>query len=145
MLKSLDELVLSVLKVTLHLHNSHGLAMSVECQMTDCQKLYSMGNLLLVKENRWTKLRYKDVIKRHIKNTNVDDDTWEEKATNRSVWRGLVRASISAVEERRLQDYAQSHARRHVAAQSALHCTRCGKACQPRAGMVAHQRASNFT
>ena len=37
------------------------------------------------------KLRYKDVIKRHMKNTTIDDDTWEEKAANRSVWHGLVR------------------------------------------------------
>ena len=47
------------------------------------------------------KLRYKDVIKRHMKDTNIEDDTWEEKAANRSVWRGFVRSSISAVEERR--------------------------------------------
>ena len=92
------------------------------------------------------KLRYKDVIKRHMKNTNIEDDTWEEKAANRSVWRGFVRSSISAIEERRLQDYARSHARRHAAVtQSAFHCICCGKACRSRAGLVAHQRACNFT
>ena len=35
------------------------------------------------------KLRFKDVLKRHMKKTGISHDTWEEEAVQRVKWRGL--------------------------------------------------------
>ena len=51
------------------------------------------------------KLRFKDVLKRHMKKTGISRDTWEEEAAQRVKWRGLLRKATSAVEEQRQQEY----------------------------------------
>ena len=47
------------------------------------------------------KLRFKDVLKRHMKKTGISHDTCEEEAAQRVKWRGLLRKATSAVEEQR--------------------------------------------
>ena len=48
------------------------------------------------------KLRFKDVLKRHMKKTGISHVTWgEEEAAQRVKWRGLLRKATSAVEEQR--------------------------------------------
>ncbi|KAJ8346851.1 hypothetical protein SKAU_G00282520 [Synaphobranchus kaupii] len=46
------------------------------------------------------KLRYEDVLKRHMKNTGMNDNTWERDALDRSKWCCIVRKSIPATEEK---------------------------------------------
>ena len=62
------------------------------------------------------KLRFKDVLKRHMKKTGVSQDTWEEEAVQRVKWRGLLRKVTLVVEEQRQQEYQRAHVRRHSAA-----------------------------
>ena len=64
------------------------------------------------------KLRFEDVLKRHMKKTGISHDTWEEEAGQRVEWRGLLRKATSAVEEQCQQEYQRAHARRHSAATS---------------------------
>ena len=43
------------------------------------------------KSSEGQKLRFKDVLKRHMNKTGISHDTWEEKAVQRVKWRGLLR------------------------------------------------------
>ena len=84
------------------------------------------------------KLRFKDVLKRHMKRTGIPHDTWEEEAPES----GLLRKATSAVEEQRQQEYQRAHDRRHLAAPlSIFQCNNCQRYCRSRAGLTAHMRA----
>ena len=89
------------------------------------------------------KLRFKDVLKQHMKKTGISHDTWEEEeAAQRVKWRGLLRKATSAVEEQRQQEYQRAHARRQSAAtSSSFQCNKCQRYCRSRAGLIAHTRA----
>ena len=87
-------------------------------------------------------LRYKDVVKRHMKTCEIDVDTWEDQARDRKHWRSQVRKAKSAVEGKRLQEYEKAHTRRHTQpGQTAFVCINCGRSCRSNAGLVAHRRA----
>ena len=87
-------------------------------------------------------MRFKDVLKRHLKKTGISHDTWEEEAVQRVKWRGLLRKATSAVEEQRQQEYQLVHVRRHSAAtSSSFQCYNCQRYYRSRAGMTAHTRA----
>ena len=90
------------------------------------------------------KLRFKDVLKRHMKKTGISHDTWEEEeAAQRVKWRGLLRKATSAVEEQHQQEYQRAHAHRHSAAtSSSFQCKNYQRYCRSRAGLIAHTRAS---
>ena len=84
------------------------------------------------------KLRFKDVLKRHMMKTGISHDTWEEEAAQRVKWRGLLRKATSVVEEQRQQDHQRAHVRRHSAATSrSFQCNNCQRYCRSRAGMTA--------
>ena len=91
------------------------------------------------------RLRFKDVIKRHLKTAAVDTDTWEDEAMNRIAWRGVVHRSKKAVEQQRLESYNRAHERRHNQSSTTTAdiniCPRCGRICRSRAGLAAHARA----
>ena len=59
-------------------------------------------------------LRYKDVVKRHMKTCEIDVDTWEDQARDRKHWRSQVRKAKSAVEGKILRGYEKAHTRRHT-------------------------------
>ena len=85
------------------------------------------------------KLRFKDVLKRHMKKTGISHDTCEEEAAQRVKWRGLLRKATSAVEEQRQQEYQRAHACRHSAAtSSSFQCNNCQRYCRSGAGLIAH-------
>ena len=46
-------------------------------------------------------LRFKDIIKRNMKKGGVLQDIWEETATDRDKWRGMLRKATLAIEEER--------------------------------------------
>ena len=88
------------------------------------------------------KLRFKDVLKRHMKKTGISHDTWEEEAVQRDKWWGLLRMAMSAVEEQRQQEYQCADVRRHSPATSnSFQCNNCQCYCRSRAGLTAHTRA----
>ena len=88
------------------------------------------------------KLRFKDVLKRHLKKTGISHKTWEEESAHRVKWQGLLRKAMSAVEEQRQQEYQLAHVRRHSApTSSSFQCNNCHRYCRSRAGLIAHMRA----
>ena len=88
------------------------------------------------------KLRFKDVLKRHLKKTGISHKTWEEEAAHRVKWQGLLRKAMSAVEEQRQQEYQLAHVRRHsVPTSSSFQCNNCQRYCRSRAGLIVHMRA----
>ncbi|XP_068738397.1 uncharacterized protein [Montipora capricornis] len=52
-----------------------------------------------LRHGKRSKLRFKDVLKQHLKKTGIPQDTWEEEAAMRVKWRGLLRKAALAVEE----------------------------------------------
>lgn len=88
------------------------------------------------------KLRFKDVLKRHMKRAGIPHDTWEDEALQRDKWRGLLRKATSAIEEVRQDEYQRAHERRHsLIASSNFRCNNCQRYCRSRAGLIAHMRA----
>ena len=89
------------------------------------------------------KLRFKDVLKRHMKKTGISHDIWkEEEAAQRVKWRGLLRKATSAIEEQRQQEYQRAHVQRYSAATSrSFQCNNCQCYFISRAGLIAHARA----
>ena len=88
------------------------------------------------------KLRFKDVLKRHLKKTGISHKTWEEEAAHRVKWQGLLRKAMSAVEEQRQQEYQLAHVQQHSApTSSSFQCNNCQRYCRSRAGLIAHMRA----
>ena len=91
------------------------------------------------------KLRFKDVLKRHMNKTGIFHDTWGEKAVQRVKWRGLLRKATSAVKEQRQQEYQRVYARRHSAATSrSFQCNNCQRYYRSRAGLTVHESLYNI-
>ena len=87
------------------------------------------------------KLCFKDVLKRHMKNVEINTQTWEEDAMDRKKWQSLVHKSIAAVEQNRLKKYQAAHNRRHAPTTDGLKCNRCSRLCRSHAGLVVLQRS----
>lgn len=88
------------------------------------------------------KLRYKDVIKRHLKRIDCDVDTWEEKARDRVEWRGIVKEGFGKVESKQQREYELKRQSRHGTLQSDIVCDRCKRNFLSRAGLSSHVRAN---
>ena len=88
------------------------------------------------------KLRYKDVLKRHLKNSEINIDTWEKSASNRKEWRRAIKLATDKIEEKRWKEYEKAHDRRHsTVTASEFRCSECQRCCRSRAGLIAHARA----
>ena len=74
--------------------------MYVAWPIAGCQKLCSTHGE--------QKLRFKDVLKRHVKKAGIPHDTLEEEAMQRVKWRGLLRKASSAIEGQRQQEYQRA-------------------------------------
>ena len=89
-------------------------------------------------------LRYKDVLKRHLKDCNISGKTWETEAEDRTLWRARVKQAKKAVEQKRRTAYNLAHERRHnVPTKTEFCCSVCKRYCRSKAGLAAHQRACN--
>jgi len=88
------------------------------------------------------KLRYKDVLKRHMKNGAINNFTWEKQALDRRKWRCTLKKAIAEIEEKRKNDYMGAHERRHsTVSHSNYNCPRCQRPCRSKTGLVAHMRS----
>lgn len=85
------------------------------------------------------KLRFKDVLKRRMKNTEIFPDTWEEAASNRSNWRASVRRSNGCIEGKRLVEHQRAHGRRHTTSTGHACCI-CRRLFHSNAGLAAQLR-----
>ena len=79
------------------------------------------------------KLRYKDICKRDLKALNIDLDTWEAAASDRTAWRRTIEVGLSRFEETLAQQSVVKRLRRKLVAQSqtdrpapVFPCVKCG-------------------
>ena len=59
------------------------------------------------------RLRYKDVLKRHLKTTHIPVNTWEPIAHDRQKWRRAIHQGKTHIEEKLTKKYQHEHDRRH--------------------------------
>ena len=59
-------------------------------------------------------LRYKDVVNRHLNNTCVPLDNWEDLARNRGTWKQTVRSGCRDLDERRAAEAADRRQRAEI-------------------------------
>ena len=92
-------------------------------------------------------LRYKGVCKRDMKSTDIDPDSWESLADDRSGWRSAVREGDKRGEEKRREQLEERRARRKGGQQNRVPnpqsnfvCGRCGRDCHARIGLLSHSR-----
>ena len=92
------------------------------------------------------KKRFKDCLKVSLKEFSINTDLWETQAADRPAWRGLIRKSAQAAEERRSQNAEQKRQMRKARAASAIDttpthfCPTCGRGFRARIGLTSHLR-----
>ena len=76
------------------------------------------------------RLRYKDVVKRHLKTTHITIDHWETLAQDRQQWRQAIHTGKSHIEEKIQQKYQHDHNLRHGLPDPSapvIFCVNCGR------------------
>ena len=109
-------------------------------------KAIVLPNLLCVH-----RLRYKDVIKRHLKASHIAIDTREALAQERQQWRQAIhtgRKDIPKIhiEEKISQKYQHDHNLRHGfpdASAPIIFCVNCGKGFSGQIGLIFHRKAKH--
>ena len=84
------------------------------------------------------KLRYRDVVKRHLKAMDIEVGTWEELAADRTGWRASIHRGKARIEERRAAASELRHYRRHNPGN--YPCATCGKTFHTARGLLQHRR-----
>ena len=91
--------------------------------------------------------RFRDVCKRDMKLININSNTWESLADNRSGWRYAVREGVKTGEEKRKKRFEERRARRKERQQNQAQypqsnyvCVNCGRDCHARIGLLSHTR-----
>ena len=84
------------------------------------------------------KLRYRDVMKRHLKAMDIPTDNWEELARDRSKWRSAIHAGRAKIERRIIDASALRHHRRHNP--GTYQCGPCGRLFHTERGLQQHRR-----
>ena len=90
-------------------------------------------------------MRYKDVCKRDMKQTNIDVDTWEESAWDRDEWRTTVKKGVREGERKRRVQLEDKRRRRkeavnNIVLPTAYVCRDCNLDCKSRIGLTSHRR-----
>ena len=87
-------------------------------------------------------LRYRDVVKRDMKAVNIDTETWENLAADRSQWRGAVTKHLKTGEDKLTQAAIERRVCRKLCVSSvqqpAYTCNTCNKDCHSRIGLHSH-------
>ena len=84
------------------------------------------------------KLRYKDVLKRHLKAMEIGVSSWEQQASDRSSWRLSLHNGRKAIQRTLKAASEQRHHRRHNP--GTHQCTVCGRQFHTERGVLQHQR-----
>ena len=84
------------------------------------------------------KLRYKDVVKRHLKAANIDVNSWEELAADRISWRRCLYNGRQTIQRKFVAASDLRHYRRHNPGSHPCHI--CGSMFHTARGMLQHQR-----
>ena len=94
------------------------------------------------------RLRYNDVVKRHIKATHITVDNWEILAQDREQWRQAIHNGKSHIEENIFKKYQHDHNLRHGlpdASAPVIFCVNCWRGLKAHIGLFSHQRAKHAT
>ena len=84
------------------------------------------------------KLRYKDVIKRHLKATDISIENWENIAKDRARWRSAIRFGKANITNKQITAMQRSHYQQHN--QGNHCCIDCGKFFHTGRGLQQHKR-----
>ena len=89
-------------------------------------------------------LRFKDVCKRDMKALDINTETWEDTAADRSRWRSVLRKQLKYGEERILAAAEEKRVRRKTrnprGTPISHTSSQCGRDCHSRIGLVSHGR-----
>lgn len=95
-------------------------------------------------------LRYKDVLKRHMRRCDIEPSRWEILAQDRSKWRHTVKVNVQAFEERRRNELDAKREELKARPPASIHynfvggvltCRECGRTFSAKIGYVSHLRA----
>ena len=95
-------------------------------------------------------LRYKDVLKRHMRRSDIDPSQWEIMAADRSQWRHTIHTKVSEFERKRREELDAKRDELKARPSAAIHynyvggvltCSVCGRTCAAKIGYVSHLRA----
>jgi hypothetical protein len=118
------------------------------CRMKDGRipKDILYGELQMGKRSRGRPLlRYKDVCKRDMKDTEIEIESWEQDATNRVAWREKIRKGIETKEKMISDRMRTQRLRRHASPRSdnsrlEIPCAYCGRLFMAKIGLASHIR-----
>ena len=91
-------------------------------------------------------LRYKDQLKKTLKDANIDLNSWEAAANQRPEWRKTIKAGTDVFEaNRRANREAKRQRRKDRANQPqpapTIRCDQCPRSFRAQIGLISHQRA----
>ena len=92
------------------------------------------------------RLRYKDVLKRHLKTTHIPVNTWEPIAHDRQKWRRAIHQGKTLIDEKLIKKYQHEHNRRQGllgASIPTVFCDDCGRGFVAQIGLNSHRRAKH--
>ena len=89
--------------------------------------------------------RYKDQLKRTMKKSNINPESWEEQATDRKTWRQTIGAAAETFEQDRRRDVEEKRERRKARQTQprpppSIRCNLCPRMFHARIGLLSHQR-----
>ena len=92
------------------------------------------------------KKRYKDSLKKSLGACHIDHHQWSTLAADRQAWRHTVHQAVSSFEDSRRTHLKEKRRRRkeresQQPPEQTFDCSRCGRTCLSRIGLVSHQRA----
>ena len=138
---------------------------SIEATLTASQLRWT-GHIIRMNDSRLTKavfygeltegkrlrggqrLRYKDVVKRHLKATHTTVDHCETLAKYRQQWIQAIHTGQSHIEEKIQQKYQHDQNLRHGLPDPSapvVFCVNCGRGFKSQIGLFSHQRTKHVT
>ena len=91
---------------------------------------------------------YKDTLKTSLKDFNIQKESWEQIAQDRTKWRCLIRWGAGEYEAKRISEAEQKRAQRKARAKvaptelssSELSCSICNRQFRAKIGLISHLR-----
>ena len=93
------------------------------------------------------KKRFKDSLKKSLGACHIDHSQWSTLAVDRDTWRHIIHQAASSFEDSRKNNLRDKRHKRKTCVASAVIpdvtfvCSRCGRTCLSRIGLVSHERA----
>ena len=111
-------------------------------------KIVLFGELSTANRDRGApKKRYKDSLKKSLGACHIDHSQWSTLAADSDTWRHIIHQAASSFEDSRKKNLKDKRHRRKTREASAIipdmnfDCSRCGRTCLSRIGLVSHERA----